>query len=43
MEGITGIYFNQKIQARANAQAYDAEARKKLWQLSEDLTKEYLL
>lgn len=42
-EGITGTYFNQKKQAKANAQAYDVEARKKLWQLSETLTKRYLL
>lgn len=38
---ITGVYFNQKQPARANAQAYDAGARKKLWQLSEQLTKAF--
>ena len=38
---ITGAYFNQKKEAKANAQAYDAEARKKLWQLSEELTKAF--
>jgi NAD(P)-dependent dehydrogenase (short-subunit alcohol dehydrogenase family) len=42
-EGITGIFFNQKKQARANAQAYDVEARKKLWQISEELVNSYLL
>jgi NAD(P)-dependent dehydrogenase (short-subunit alcohol dehydrogenase family) len=41
-EGINGAYFNQQKEAKANAQAYDAEARKKLWQLSEELTKAFL-
>ena len=35
----TGVYFNQLTEARANAQAYDAEARAKLWALSEQLTR----
>lgn len=39
---ITGAYFNQLRQAKANAQAYDMEARKKLWQLSEELTKAFM-
>ncbi len=38
-EGITGAYFNQKKPANPNAQAYQAEARKKLWQISEELVK----
>ncbi|HUC81950.1 MAG TPA: SDR family NAD(P)-dependent oxidoreductase [Flavisolibacter sp.] len=38
---VTGAYFNQLQQAKANAQAYDAEARKKLWQLSEELVKDF--
>jgi NAD(P)-dependent dehydrogenase (short-subunit alcohol dehydrogenase family) len=42
-EGITGAYFNQKWQARANTQAYDDAARKKLWQVSEELTKAFRL
>ena len=41
-ENITGGYFNQMRQARANSQAYDEGARKKLWQLSEQLTKAFL-
>jgi NAD(P)-dependent dehydrogenase (short-subunit alcohol dehydrogenase family) len=41
-ENVTGAYFNQKQQVRANAQAYDINARKKLWQLSEELTKAFL-
>ncbi len=39
LEGITGEYFNQTQVDRANIQAYDRQARKKLWQLSEELTK----
>lgn len=35
---ITGAYFDQKRVARANAQAYDAEARRKLRELSFKLT-----
>jgi len=34
----TGGYFNQMRPARAHAQAYDAEARRRLWELSEELT-----
>lgn len=41
--GVTGAYFNQCTQEKAAAQAYDGEARKKLWQASEALTKAYLL
>jgi len=38
-EKITGAYFNQMRQARANSQAYDDGTRKMLWKLSEQLTK----
>jgi NAD(P)-dependent dehydrogenase (short-subunit alcohol dehydrogenase family) len=34
----TGLYFNQLNEGRANAQAYDAEARQRLWDLSLALT-----
>ena len=34
----SGGYFNQLQPARANAQAYDEEARAKLRRLSEELT-----
>lgn len=34
----TGVYFNQLNEARANEQAYDEQARAKLWALSERLT-----
>lgn len=38
-EGLeSGAFFNQTEPARANAQAYDAEARARLWELSERLT-----
>jgi NAD(P)-dependent dehydrogenase (short-subunit alcohol dehydrogenase family) len=42
-KNISGTYFNQKREAKANAQAYDIDARKKLWQVSEDLVKPFLL
>lgn len=38
LAGRTGLYFNQMNEARANAQAYDAAARKRLWDLSVALT-----
>jgi hypothetical protein len=37
LEGITGRYYEGQVEARANRQAYDAEARKELWALSEEL------
>jgi NAD(P)-dependent dehydrogenase (short-subunit alcohol dehydrogenase family) len=38
LEGRTGLYFNSMNEARANAQAYDEEARAKLRALSVELT-----
>jgi len=38
LEGKTGLYFDGKRAARANAQAYDAAARRRLWGLSLRLT-----
>ena len=38
LTGRTGLYFNQMNEAQANAQAYDAAARKRLWDLSVALT-----
>lgn len=38
LQNITGKYFDVKKEARADAQAYDAKARKQLWQLSSQLT-----
>lgn len=37
-EGVTGTYYNQMSEARANAQAYDEGARRRLRELSERLT-----
>jgi NAD(P)-dependent dehydrogenase (short-subunit alcohol dehydrogenase family) len=38
IEGHSGLYFNVRNEARANAQAYDAEARRRLRALSLELT-----
>jgi NAD(P)-dependent dehydrogenase (short-subunit alcohol dehydrogenase family) len=38
LEGRTGIYFEEKREARAHEQAYDRAARKKLRQISAELT-----
>ena len=40
LTGRSGLYFNQMNEARANAQAYDASARTRLWELSEKLIAE---
>jgi NAD(P)-dependent dehydrogenase (short-subunit alcohol dehydrogenase family) len=37
LEGVTGRYFDGQREARANRQAYDTQARKRLWDLSEEL------
>ena len=38
VEGVTGRYHLRQVEARANAQAYDPEARRRLWELSVALT-----
>ena len=38
LDGVTGRYFDQQREARAEPQAYDREARRRLWRLSEELT-----
>jgi NAD(P)-dependent dehydrogenase (short-subunit alcohol dehydrogenase family) len=38
LEGVSGRYFDRLDEDRANAQAYDADARARLWRLSEALT-----
>ena len=38
LEGRSGLYFNGMREARAHSQAYDAEARHRLWALSLELT-----
>ncbi|TCJ16418.1 SDR family oxidoreductase [Rubrobacter taiwanensis] len=37
LEGVTGRYYEGRREARAHRQAYDGEARKRLWRLSEQL------
>ncbi len=37
LEGVTGRYFDGTREARANRQAYDVEARRRLWEVSEEL------
>jgi NAD(P)-dependent dehydrogenase (short-subunit alcohol dehydrogenase family) len=39
LEGITGRYFDGLREARAAAQAYDPEARRRLWELSSELVR----
>ena len=36
-EGRSGLYFNGLREAQAHSQAYDAEARRQLWALSQKL------
>jgi NAD(P)-dependent dehydrogenase (short-subunit alcohol dehydrogenase family) len=38
LDGVTGRYFNGQTEARADAQAYDATARRRLRALSDELT-----
>jgi NAD(P)-dependent dehydrogenase (short-subunit alcohol dehydrogenase family) len=42
LEGVTGRYFDGQREARANRQAYDEGARKRLWDLSEELCRPLL-
>ena len=42
LEGVTGRYFEGTREARADRQAYDAEARRRLWALSERLCGSFL-
>ena len=42
LEGITGRFFDRKREARANEQAYDPQARERLWELSEALCGRFL-
>jgi NAD(P)-dependent dehydrogenase (short-subunit alcohol dehydrogenase family) len=37
LDGVTGRYFNGQRESRAHEQAYDSEARARLWQISEQL------
>ena len=40
LEGVTGRYFDRLRESSAHAQAYDAVARRRLWELSEELTRQ---
>jgi NAD(P)-dependent dehydrogenase (short-subunit alcohol dehydrogenase family) len=40
LDGVSGRYFDQLEEGTADAQAYDADARRRLWELSEELTGE---
>jgi NAD(P)-dependent dehydrogenase (short-subunit alcohol dehydrogenase family) len=40
LEGVSGRYFERQVDARAEDQAYDREARRRLWDLSLQLTGE---
>jgi NAD(P)-dependent dehydrogenase (short-subunit alcohol dehydrogenase family) len=37
LDGVSGRYFDGREESTAEGQAYDAEARERLWQLSEEL------
>lgn len=37
LEGVTGEYFDKTKKAKANPQAYDKDARRRLWEISEQL------
>jgi hypothetical protein len=39
LAGVTGRFYDRTREARANAQAYDPDARARLWELSLQLTK----
>jgi NAD(P)-dependent dehydrogenase (short-subunit alcohol dehydrogenase family) len=38
LEGVSGRYYDRLREARADPQAYDPEARRRLWRLSQELT-----
>jgi NAD(P)-dependent dehydrogenase (short-subunit alcohol dehydrogenase family) len=38
LDGVTGRYFDKTRETSANEQAYDPDARRRLWELSEELT-----
>ena len=38
LDGVTGRYFDGTRESSAHEQAYDPEARRRLWELSEELT-----
>ncbi|MFN8163172.1 MAG: SDR family NAD(P)-dependent oxidoreductase [Solirubrobacterales bacterium] len=40
LEGVSGRFFDRQVEAEAHPQAYDPEARRRLWELSLELTGE---
>ena len=38
LEGVSGRFYDRTREARADAQAYDADARERLWMLARELT-----
>jgi len=42
LEGVSGRFFDRQEEAAADGQAYDAEARRRLWELSAELSGEDL-
>ena len=40
LDGVTGRFFDGLAESRADGQAYDPEARRALWELSEELTRD---
>jgi NAD(P)-dependent dehydrogenase (short-subunit alcohol dehydrogenase family) len=38
LDGVSGRFFDRRREARANVQAYDPQARRRLWELSRELT-----
>jgi NAD(P)-dependent dehydrogenase (short-subunit alcohol dehydrogenase family) len=38
LEGVSGRYYDRLREARADPQAYDPQARRRLWRLSQELT-----
>jgi NAD(P)-dependent dehydrogenase (short-subunit alcohol dehydrogenase family) len=42
VEGVTGRYFDGKREASADRQAYDEDARQKLWRMSEEMCTPFL-
>ena len=41
VEGMTGTFFDRQEESTAQGQAYDPEALKRLWDLSEELVGPY--
>ncbi|MBN9622908.1 MAG: SDR family NAD(P)-dependent oxidoreductase [Actinobacteria bacterium] len=42
LDGVTGRFFDREQESRAESQAYDPDARRQLWELSEELTKPFV-